>query len=257
MTTKIAVSNQKGGAGKTTTSINVAGALNQLGYDVLLIDLDPQGHATEGVGLEDEYDADVISFYDVLPDLDVIDETSQLIYEHPEMDVIPSHQDMINIEDALAGVPNRENRLNMALDNLDEYEYIVVDCPPNLGVLTDNALLACEKVLIPAQTKTTSIRALELLFKQINALEAAFGTEIKEVGLVANEVGTDNEAIEMMEWFEEVFEDRAPVWEIRKRVALQRAWNTGVSIFEHEEDCDMEEVYLQIAESLEGIDGER
>ncbi|WP_049972577.1 ParA family protein [Haladaptatus cibarius] len=257
MTTKIAVSNQKGGAGKTTTSINVAGALNQLGYNVLLIDLDPQGHATEGVGLEDEYDADVISFYDVLPDLDVIDETSQLIYEHSEMDVIPSHQDMINIEDALAGVPNRENRLNMALDNLGEYEYIVVDCPPNLGVLTDNALLACENVLIPAQTKTTSIRALELLFKQINALEAAFGTEIKEVGLVANEVGTDNEADEMMEWFEEVFEERAPVWEIRKRVALQRAWNTGVSIFEHEEDCDMEKVYLQIAESLEGIDGER
>lgn len=257
MTTKIAVSNQKGGAGKTTTSINVAGALNQLGYDVLLIDLDPQGHATEGVGLEDEYDADVISFYDVLPDLDVIDETAQLVYAHSEVDVIPSHQDMINIEDALAGVPNRENRLNMALDNLDEYDYIVVDCPPNLGVLTDNALLACENVLIPAQTKTTSIRALELLFKQINALEAAFGTEIQEVGLVANEVGTDNEATEMMEWFEEVFEERAPVWEIRKRVALQRAWNAGVSIFEHEEDCDMEEVYLQIAESLEGIDGER
>lgn len=257
MTTKIAVSNQKGGAGKTTTSINVAGALNQLGYDVLLIDLDPQGHATEGVGLEDEYDADVISFYDVLPDLDIIDETAQLIYEHSEMDVIPSHQDMINIEDALAGVPNRENRLNMALNNLDEYEYIVVDCPPNLGVLTDNALLACENVLIPAQTKTTSIRALELLFKQINALEAAFDTGIQEVGLVANEVGTDNEADEMMEWFEEVFEERAPVWEIRKRVALQRAWNAGGSIFEHEEDCDMEEVYLQIAESLEGIDGER
>ncbi|SIR66815.1 chromosome partitioning protein [Haladaptatus litoreus] len=257
MTTKIAVSNQKGGAGKTTTSINVAGALNQLGYNVLLIDLDPQGHATEGVGLEDEYDEDVINFYDVLPDLDVIDETAQLIYEHSEMDVIPSHQNMINIEDALAGVPNRENRLSMALDNLDEYEYIVIDCPPNLGVLTDNALLACENVLIPAQAKTTSIRALELLFKQINALEAAFGTEIQEVGLVANEVGTDNEADEMMEWFEEVFEERAPVWEIRKRVALQRAWNTGVSIFEHEEDCDMEKVYLQIAESLEGIDGER
>ncbi|KZN23084.1 chromosome partitioning protein ParA [Haladaptatus sp. R4] len=257
MTTKIAVSNQKGGAGKTTTSINVAGALNQLGYDVLLIDLDPQGHATEGVGLEDKYDADVISFYDVLPDLDIIDETAQLVYEHSEMDVIPSHQDMINIEDALAGVPNRENRLNMALDNLDGYEYIVIDCPPNLGVLTDNALLACENVLIPAQTKTTSIRALELLFKQINALEAAFGTEIHEVGLVANEVGTDNEATEMMEWFEEVFEERAPVWEIRKRVALQRAWNAGVSIFEHEEDCDMEEAYLQIAESLEGINGER
>ncbi len=257
MTIKIAVSNQKGGAGKTTTSINVAGALNQLGHDVLLVDLDPQGHATEGVSFEDKYETDDISLYDVLPNLDILDETDNLVYEHHEMDVIPSHQNMINIEDALAGVPNRENRLKMALDNLDDYEYIIIDCPPNLGVLTDNALLACENVLIPAQTKTTSIRALELLFKQVNALEAAFGTDIQEVGLVANEVGTDNEADEMMEWFEEVFDDRAPVWEVRKRVALQRAWNAGVSIFEHEEDCDMEEVYLEIAETLEDIDGER
>jgi chromosome partitioning protein len=257
MTTNIAVSNQKGGAGKTTTSINVAGALNQLGHDVLLVDLDPQGHATEGVGFEAEYDTDSTSFYDVLPNLDILDETDRLIHEHHEMDVIPSHQNMINIEDALAGVPNRENRLKMALDSVDDYEYIIIDCPPNLGVLTDNALLACENVLIPAQSKTTSIRALELLFKQINALEAAFGTNIREVGLVANEVGTDNEAEEMMEWFRDVFDDRAPVWEVRKRVALQRAWNTGVSIFEHEEDCDMEEVYLEIAETLEDIDGER
>lgn len=257
MTTKIAVSNQKGGAGKTTTAINVAGGLNQLGHDVLLVDLDPQGHATEGVGFEDEYETDGISLYDVLPDLDILDDLDRLINEHREMDVIPSHQNMINIEDALAGVPNRENRLKMALDNLNDYEYIIIDCPPNLGVLTDNALLACEHVLIPAQAKTTSIRALELLFKQINALEAAFGTDIREVGLVANEVGTDNEADEMMEWFREVFNDRAPVWEVRKRVALQRAWNAGGSIFEHEEDCDMEKVYLEIADTLEDIDGER
>ena len=253
MTLRIACSNQKGGAGKTTTSINVAGALSNRGHDVLLVDLDPQGHLTEGVGLEDTYVKDVTSLFDVLPNLERIDEGDALIREREEFDVIPSHEQMINAEDALSGVPNREKRLEMVFDNLStNYDFIIVDCPPNLGVLTDNALLATENVLIPAQAKTTSIRALELLFKQVTALENAFATEIRELGLVANEVGTDNEAEEMMEWFNDIFADRGPVYEIRKRVALQRAWNAGVSIFEHTEECDMETVYLEIATDLEG-----
>lgn len=249
---RVSVSNQKGGAGKTTTSINVSGALNQLGNDILLVDLDPQGHATEGVGLEDEYLKDVTSLFDVLPDLDRRTEINDLVHSHPEFDVIPSHENMINAEDALSGVPNRENRLQMALDELHtEYDYVIVDCPPNLGVLTDNALLATGNILIPAQAKSTSIRALEILFKQVRALETAFGTDIRELALVANEVGTDGEATEMMDWFAEVFDSRAPVFEVRKRVALQRAWNAGVSIFEHEEECDMERAYLDIAKHLE------
>lgn len=253
MTLRVSVSNQKGGAGKTTTSINVAGALNRRGHDVVLIDLDPQGHATEGVGLADRYDKDGNSLFDVLPDLERIETAPDLICDHPEFDVIPAHQDMINLEDALASVPNRENRLDMLLDALpDTYDFVVVDCPPNLGILTDNALLGTENVLIPAQAKTTSVRALELLFKQIDALETAFATEVRELGLVANEVGTDGEADEMMAWFNDIFDSRAPVYEVRKRVALQRSWNAGVSIFEHEEDCDMEHVYLDIATELEG-----
>lgn len=251
MTLRIACSNQKGGAGKTTTSINVAGALNQRGHDVLLVDLDPQGHATEGVGFARTYSTDSKSLFDVLPDLERLEETADLVRTHDEFDVIPSHEQMINAEDALAGVPNREMRLKMALDSLTGYDVVLVDCPPNLGVLTDNALLATENVLIPAQAKSTSIRALELLFKQVGALEAAFATEIDELALVANEVGEDGEATEMMEWFKDVFDGRAPVYEVRKRVALQRAWNAGVSIFDHEEDCDMEAVYLEIAEQLE------
>lgn len=251
----IAVSNQKGGTGKTTTTINAAGALNQRGNDVLLIDLDPQGHATEGLGFEDEYLKDDKNLFDVLPDFDQFDATTDLICEHPEMDLLPSHQDMINIEDALSGSMKREERLQMLLEEVEDYDYILIDCPPNLGVLTDNAIVASRNVLIPAQAKSTSIRALEILFRQLRAMERPYG-EIRELALVANEVGTDGEAKEMMEWFKDVFEDkdRAPVFEIRKRVALQRAWNSGVSIFEHEEECDMEAVYHDIAEHVEGFD---
>ena len=251
MTAQIACSNQKGGAGKTTTAINVAGALNRLGHDVLLVDIDPQGHATEGLGFEDKYLKEITSLFDVLPDFERHEEINDLVCEHPEMDVIPSHQNMINAEDALSGVMKREERLGMALDQLGtDYDVVMIDCPPNLGVLTDNAIVSARNVLIPAQAKSTSIRALEILFRQLKGMEPAFG-EIRELGLVANEVGTDGEAEEMMEWFDDVFDGRAPVWEVRKRVALQRAWNAGVSIFEHDEECDMEAVYLDVARSLE------
>jgi chromosome partitioning protein len=257
----IAVSNQKGGAGKTTTTLNVAGALNQLGNDVLVIDLDPQGHLTEGLGFEELYDdRDRDALIDILADLDRISSGggTDLIIEHPEMDAIPSHERMINAEDELANEMKREQRLDMLLEDVaDGYDYVLIDCPPNLGVLTDNAIIATSNVLIPAQAKTTSIRAIELLFKQLRSIETAFG-DIQELALVANEVETDGEAKEMMAWFRDVFEDkdRCAVFEIRKRVALQRAWNVGVSIFEHTEDCDMESEYLAIAKHLEGFSNE-
>ena len=257
---RIGVTNQKGGAGKTTTTLNVAGALNHLGNDVLVIDLDPQGHATEGLGFEDLYDdPDRDSLFDVLPDLDRMDELEQLIVAHQEVDVVPSHERMINAEDELANVMKREERLNMLLDEsgADQgWDYVLVDCPPNLGVLTDNAIVATGNVLIPAQAKSTSIRAIELLFKQLRSIESAFGP-VDELALVANEVEVDGEADEMMEWFRDVFEDKegCAVFEVRKRVALQRAWNNGVSIFEHEEESDMEEVYLDVARHLEEYDG--
>ncbi|MEZ3118218.1 ParA family protein [Halobaculum sp. MBLA0147] len=253
---RIAITNQKGGAGKTTTTINVAGALSRRGYDVLVIDLDPQGHATEGLGFGDSYDArDRDSLYEVLPDLDRLDELESLVVTHDEMDLVPSHQRMINIEDELANARRREERLGMLLDDADTaWDVVLVDCPPNLGILTDNAVVATGQVLIPAQARSTSIRAIEQLFRQLRSIETAFD-DVDELGLVANEVGTDGEAEEMMDWFKETFENKehCEVFEIRKRVALQRAWNNGVSIFAHGEECDMEAEYDAIAGHLEEV----
>ena len=155
--------------------------------------------------------------------------------------------------DELSNVMRREERLDMLLDDVDgQYDFIIIDCRPNLGILTDNAIVATGHVLIPAQAKSTSIRTIELLFKQLRSMEQAFG-EINEVGLAANEVGVNGEAEDMMVWFKDVFKDKynCVVFEIRKRIALQRAWNNGVSIFEHERDSDMEAVYLDIAHHLE------
>ncbi|MFC6823485.1 ParA family protein [Halopelagius fulvigenes] len=255
--TRIAVSNQKGGAGKTTTAINVAGALAERGHGVLLVDADPQGHATEGLGYEDEYDTEALSLYDVLIDIAETDRFPELIRHHEEFDVVPAHVQMFKLEGELTTARRREERLSMAFDSLEhEYDFVIVDCPPNLGPLVDNALLACRRVLIPAPTRTTAIRALEILFDQIEILAETFDVSIHPVALVANEVTTDSEAEKMLEWFDDVLGEGVPVFEVRKRVALQRAWNNGVSIFAHPEECDMTGVYDDVAAYLEGLNDE-
>lgn len=254
MTYRLAVSNQKGGVGKTTIAINVAGALANREHDVLFIDLDAQGHGTEGLGLADQYDAAPPSLYDVLVDLDEQERINDFIVPHQEFNVLPSNIDLFNAEPELTTAMRGRERLSMALQHFDhDYEFIIVDCPPSLGNLTDNALLACRNVLIPALAEGTSIRALEILFNQIDTLEQGFEVEIDDVGVVANRVENDGEAKEMMDWFEGTFGGRLPVWEIRKRVALKRAWANGISIFEHNEECDMEAVFDDIAQYLEEV----
>lgn len=254
MTKRIAVTNQKGGVGKTTLTINIAGALSKQGREVLVVDLDPQGHATEGLGLQDQYEKKPPSLYDILTNLDSNATINDLIVSHDEFDVVPSNIDMFNAEPELTTSMRGRERLAVTLDAMEgNYHYILVDCPPSLGNLTDNALLACQNVLIPAQAEGTSIRALEILFDQIQTLEETYEEEINELALVANRVEEDNEAKEMMEWFKDTFEGRFPIYEVRKRVALKRAWNNGVSIFNHGEDCDMEEVFTEIATYLEGV----
>jgi chromosome partitioning protein len=254
MTFEFCLSNQKGGVGKTTVAINVAGALAQRGGDVLFVDLDPQGHGTEGLGFDEAYDAQPPSLYDVLLDLDSQAQINDVIVSHREFDLVPSNVDMFNAEPELTTAMRSRERLRLALEEVEhDYEFVVVDCPPSLGNLTDNALLACQQVLIPALAEGTSIRALEILFDQVETIEDGYDVDVADLGLVANRVETDGEATEMMDWFEDTFAGRIPVWEVRKRVALKRAWNEGVSIFEHSESCDMEDVFLNIAAHIEGV----
>ncbi|MGA9402984.1 ParA family protein [Haladaptatus sp.] len=250
-TAKIAVSNQKGGVGKTTVAINVAGALSHRGNDVLFVDLDPQGNATEGLGLESEYEAQPPTLFDALTDHEVRGDVDSLIVAREEMDVLPSNIDMTSVEPELTMAMRGRERLVQVLDALDtDYDVIIIDCPPYLGNLTDNALLAAENVLIPALAESTSKRALEILFDQMEVLEAEYDTQVRDLGVVANRVEATNEADSMLKWFDEVFTD-IPVWEVRKRVTLQRAFSAGCSIFEFEEECDMAAVFLSIAEDLE------
>lgn len=246
---RLAVSNQKGGVGKSTVALNIAGALGERGQNVLLVDLDPQGYLTSGVGLDDEYTAPSPNLNDALkaPGEHAVDD---LVVAHDEFDVLPANIDMFSLEQELVSGMRGRERLSMLLEDVTGYDFLVVDCPPSLGLLTDNALLACENVLIPAEAEDTSIRAVELLFKQIDSLEDNFGASIQEEALVVSNVDypLDGEQKGMLEWFDDTFSDRIPVFEIRSRAVIKRAFNAGHSIFGHDEECDQADELLRIAD---------
>lgn len=254
---KLAVSNQKGGVAKTTTAVNVGGALADRGHDVLLVDLDPQGYLTMGVGLDEAYTADPPNLYHALTDPNE-HSVPNLIHAHDEFDVLPANIDMFSLSQDLVSAIQGRKRLTTLLDGVTGYDFVVVDCPPSLGILTDNALLACQNLLIPAEAEDTSIRALELLFQQIDTLEQNFdGATIREQAIVVSNVDypLDNEQQGMLDWFDDRFSEYVPVFEIRNRAAIKRAWNAGASILAHGEDCDMERELDAIAEHFEGLAG--
>jgi chromosome partitioning protein len=251
MAYRLTVANEKGGVGKTTTAINVAGALADRGHNVLFIDLDAQGNATVGLNLETAYTDDHRSLYDVLAELTEQQEVDSVIRSSGEFDVIPSHIDMFNAESELQTAMRGRERLWMALDELNaDYAYIIVDAPPSLGLLTDNALLACRNVLVPALPEEASRHALDILFRHIETLEDGYGIKIDTVGLVANRIEVDGETDRMLEWFASQYES-LPIWKIRNRVVLKRAWANGTSVFAHSETTDMEERFHTIAAHLE------
>lgn len=257
MTEIFAVSNQAGGVGKTTTAINMSGALNELGYDVLLVDADPQGTATEGVGFRDLYNQKVPSLHQVLVDPSRTDEINDIIKQHEEFDVIPSNKAMDALKDMLlTQVANSEMRLKIALNELDhEYDFILIDCPPDLSQILDNALLAAENVIIPVGPTRRSIRAIEKMNEEIGYLESSFPGQIDQIhicGIIVNQVEPmpNNDTKEMLDFFHD---SPYPVFEIPERVAIRRAWNNGTSIFRHDDPAKVEDArdaYHAVASEL-------
>ena len=248
---KLAISNQKGGVGKTAVAINVAGALNQRGNDVLFIDLDPQGNATENLGMREAYNDEPPSLFDVLSDPDQREYITQLVRDHPEVDLVPSNIDMTAVEPELTLARRSGQQLALALEHVQDYDYIIIDCPPFLGNLMDNALYAARHTLVPALAETTSKRAFELLYDHIRALEKDYDIEIRDCGVIVNRIDVrKKQAREMIAWIEDAFDD-TPVWQVRERAAVQRALSSGVSLFEAAPDCDQLPVFESVAEHLD------
>ena len=256
MTATFGVTNQKGGVGKSTNSINIAGAFAELGYSVLAIDTDPQGYFTNKLGLGDAYKADPPTFYDALNEPTDY-QFDELVVSHPEFDVIPANIDMFRLEqDLIASGWKPRQRLSTLFEALDDttYEVVIVDAPPSLGPINDNVLLACEDILVPVEAEETSILALDHLLRQVETLEERYSTTITERGIVISKADypLDNEEQTMIDWFYDTFDTRCPVHEIRKRAAIKRSLSADGSVFGADaEESDMNDRYLDLARSLE------
>ena len=177
-----AVVNQKGGVGKTTTAINVAANLPELGLSGLLVDMDPQGNTTSGLGIaRSELSRSV---YNVIVDADDINEVIRPTAV-PGLDILPSHRSLAGAEIELINLPRRERRLLYALEALRvAYDYIIIDCPPSLGLLTVNSLVAAEYMLIPIQCEYYALEGLGALTHTTQLIQRELNPRLKIGGIV-------------------------------------------------------------------------
>lgn len=267
----VTVALQKGGVGKTTVAINVAERLHARGHDVLLVDLDQQGNATEGVGLGDYYEAehDLGDVWD--PDTDV--EIGDLIRETEWMDVVPSHRDLDEVENQLRtsayGVTRVRNYItNPLLGN--EYDYIVVDSPPSIGPLSDSALVGTRNVLVPLRMREASISGFQrMVEQQLRPLRNEGGIDVRVLALVPNMLEGDGEErriirdIEDSQWADRLPSfarserfDESPGPGLRKRVAFGRAYREGMPLAAYDPNSDQLPRLDELADVVErgGVD---
>ena len=179
----IAIANQKGGVGKTTTAINLSACLAELGKNVLVIDLDPQGNTTSGFGLNKENLQKTI--YELMLDECTIRESIKQIEIMPEMKIIPSNVNLAGAEIELLGIPEKEYILKNAIDYVrDDYDYIMIDCPPALNMLTVNAMTTADSILVPIQCEYYALEGIAQLIRTIELVHERLNDKLKIEGVV-------------------------------------------------------------------------
>lgn len=245
----IAIANQKGGVGKTTTSVNLAASLGVLEKKVLLIDADPQANATSGLGVDVE--SVEVGSYQLL-EHSINAKEAIVKTDSPNLDLIPAHIDLVAIEIELVDQENRESMLKVALKDIkDDYDYILIDCAPSLGLLTLNALTAADSVLIPIQCEYFALEGLGKLLNTIKSVQKIHNPELDIEGLLLtmydSRLRLSNQVVdEVKKHFNEMVFKTI----IQRNVRLSEAPSYGESIITYDAGSKGANNYLSLAEEL-------
>ena len=245
----IAVANQKGGVGKTTTSVNLSAAIGETGKKVLLIDLDPQGNATSGVGIDKM--SDVTSIYDVIINEVPIDEAI-IKTEFKNLSVIPATTSLAGAEIELVSIDDREWRLKQSVEKIkDKYDFVIIDCPPSLGLLTLNSFVCTDTILIPLQCEFFALEGLSQLVGTIRQVKKSLNKEIDIEGILLTMFdGRTNLSNQVADEIKKYYPDKVYKSVIPRNIRLSEAPSYGQPINVYDKHSKGAVAYKNLAKEV-------